>query len=69
MTFTEYAKSRGMQLLRDDIRYLKAHVAGMSPKLRHELLRRYCDVWIEAMGDSYQSVGRRAANIWIREGQ
>jgi hypothetical protein len=72
MTFTEYAKSKGMHLLSDDTRYIRANVAGMPSKARHEALRRYVDTWVKARDDCIckikaDNIGRRAANEFLRK--
>lgn len=71
MTFTEYATSKNLQLHRDDIKFIKAQVAGLNPAIRKQILTQYVDIWIEAMetepiAHKRQNKGRRAANNYLR---
>jgi hypothetical protein len=72
MTFTEYAKSCGIELLRDDIKYLRAVTARMPTEARRDVLREYASIWVGEMKKcnhdaQRQNKGRRAANLWIRD--
>jgi hypothetical protein len=72
MTFTQYANQHAIALLRDDITYLKVMVASISRSSRRGVLRRYVAIWVDARNTcadklKADNIGRRAANIWIRE--
>ena len=72
MTFTEYAAQHKITLLRDDITYIRKHVAGLSPKARRALLSAYVSIWCHSRDNCQNALqadneGRRAANIYIRE--
>lgn len=70
--FKPYCLRHGIQLLRDDILFLE-HALNKVPSERHKgLLRRYCQEWLYTLKEndkscSAQNMGRRAANIWLRE--
>ena len=71
MNFKDYAKSKGCDLLQDDVSWLRSLLLGMSNVEIQRLLRQYIDVWCESMAlcnnrVKQMNVGRREANIWLR---
>ena len=66
MTFTEHAKQKGIDLLKDDRMYLINLMRQVPADTCKHLLRRYVEVWLENMGAAKsQNRGRRAANEWV----
>jgi hypothetical protein len=71
MTFTDYAKNKGCALLKDDMAYLLRLLGHLSKPERSKILRKYIDVWVDAMAhcddeNKRQNQGRFAANTWVR---
>lgn len=65
MTFTEYCAKNNIQLLRDDIKFLRSILCAI-PKGRHkDVARRYVAIWCECMPES-QNAARCAANTFLR---
>lgn len=72
MSFRQHTESLGIELLRDDIRFIKSQLLRIPEQLRRGVLEEYCEVWITAsrLCDNpikRDNIGRRAANIWLRE--
>jgi hypothetical protein len=71
MTFTDYAKSKGLDLLRDDITFLRSRMSSVPIKeQRTVILRRYVQEWCEGMDNESvsfkkQNKGRFKANTWL----
>ncbi len=70
MNFTGYAASKGLQLLRDDIKFIKGRIQLVDKDLRKTFLRRYVELWCQGMDETVnvqlkQSIGRRMANSWL----
>lgn len=70
MNFTDYAASKGLQLLRDDIKFIKGRIQLVDKDLRKTFLRRYVELWCQGMDDEErvqykQAMGRRRANLWL----
>lgn len=71
MTFTDYAILKGINLLPDDIKWMRSLVISMPKEQRKAILTRYVEIWCQAMaeckdGVKAQNEGRRAANTWLR---
>jgi hypothetical protein len=70
MTFLEFCRKNGCELLKDDVTFIKKCLSTFS-KGRHKIiLRVYVDVWVKAMADCKnismkQNAGRRAANLYL----
>jgi hypothetical protein len=72
MKFTDYAESKGILLLRDDITWLRSRLQYVPKTHLPEILKRYVDKWVLGMQEcenpvKRQNEGRRAANIYLRE--
>ena len=72
MTFTDYAAKKGIQLLKDDMAWLRGQIDGLPKAEIQELLREYVDVWLASMAlcendVRKQNEGRAAANKFLRE--
>ena len=68
----EVAEFRGIVLLSFDIEWLGRLLPTIPYDLRDEILITYIDVWSTAMAEcdkpiQAMNVGRRAANIYLRE--
>ena len=72
MTFNEYAEQLGIKLMREDIKFIRNLVLGMSRERRREVLTEYAEIWCKVRDETERSVaaqnsGRFAANVWLRE--
>jgi hypothetical protein len=70
MSFQNYCKSQGIELLRDDIKFIKSRLKVIPYNSHKSVLQRYCDIWIDSMRMCnneriQQNVGRRAANLYL----
>jgi hypothetical protein len=71
-TLVSYAESKGIYLLRDDIKFIKQCVNGLQNEQIRTILRRYIDEWSLGMQEcesvvKRQNEGRKAANKYLRE--
>ena len=69
-SFRQYAQAKGIELMREDIKFLKAKLARMSPNAHRGVLAHYADEWYLGMQEtkiSYQQqgYGRRRANLYM----
>jgi len=70
MTFTDHCKQNNIQIMRDDIAFIRKMVKRLSPELRKRVIRRYLDEWVlgrdgcEIVALS-QNSGRRRANLYM----
>ena len=72
MSFKEHCKSIGVQLLREDLTYIKKCLLPYSKSFYKPILETYIDVWLDGMAScpiehKKQNVGRVSANSWLRE--
>ena len=72
MKFTEFCITNGIKLLRDDIHYLRKHLANLPDEPRKRVLRLYADEWLSGMNEGLnvllkQNMGRRRANLALVE--
>lgn len=72
MSFESYCKEIGVELLRDDIRFIKTQLLGIPEQLRKPTLQKYADIYLQGMADcdnviKKQNHGRFLANTFIRE--
>lgn len=72
INFHSFAKSQGLNLLKDDTIFLKRLVGLIPWDERKAVLSKYVEIWLNQMKTCdivyrRQNVGRRAANIWLRE--
>lgn len=70
-TFVSYAESKGIYLLRDDLKFIKRCVNGIKNEQIPIILRRYVDEWCLGMQEcesvvKRQNEGRKAANFYLR---
>lgn len=72
MSFKAYCEQRGIELLREDMRFVR-DILSRIPKSTHKsILRRYTCEWLGAFNKCddilrKQNEGRREANTWLRE--
>ena len=72
MIFQQHCSSLGIQLLRDDIRFIKSQLLGIPKQMHRQVLQQYADTWLRAMGSCgivyrKQNIGRKVANVELRE--
>lgn len=72
VNFHSFAQSQGLNLLKDDTIFLKRLVGLIPWDERKRVLEKYVMTWLKARDTcdivyKRDNVGRRAANIWIRE--
>lgn len=65
MTFTEYCKQNNIQLLRDDIKFLRSILCTVPKGRQKAVARQYVAIWCECMPES-QNAARHAANTYLR---
>lgn len=70
MNFTDYAASKGLQLLKDDINYIQRQLKHIPKAERKQVMLTYIRLWKEAMAQegnvrTNQNKGRYAANHWL----
>jgi len=71
MTFEEHCKQNNIQLLRDDIQYIKRMLQRIAPNARKRVMRGYLDEWVLGRDQcenaiQAQNMGRRRANTYLR---
>ena len=71
-TFQQYATDKGLNLLKDDTIFLKRLVGLIPWDERKVVLQKYAEIWLNGMNTCdivyrRQNMGRRAANIFLRE--
>jgi hypothetical protein len=71
-SFQTYAQLKGIELLRDDVKFIKAALAKVPYNSRRSVLERFSEQWLLGMAKCdivyrRQNLGRRRANIWLRE--
>ena len=72
MKFTEFCKQKNIQVLRDDLKFIRESTHCYKYEFRKTILKRYCDEWLRGIDEQpiaalKQTSGRRRANIWLRE--
>ncbi len=72
MTFTDYAASKGLVLLRDDLNFIRGRLQNTPKEQRIAILRRYVDEWCIGVIECENAVkkanaGRFRANTYLRE--
>lgn len=68
--FLDYAQAKGMELLFDDKKFIKSIIGGIPQNLRRDVLMRYCEKWMLALGECEsascaQNLGRKLANNFL----
>ncbi len=70
-TFRLWAEQQGIQILRDDIKFIEKILNKLPENLHKSLMRDYASEWLEGMDDreksrQNQNLGRWRANNWLR---
>ncbi len=70
-SYNDFAKMQGIELLKDDIVFLKKCISLMPYNERRRHLTRYSEIWLSSMlgceiAQRRQNEGRFKANSWIR---
>lgn len=70
MNFTDYAASKELQLLKDDIKFVRSRLYNVPKNRRRAFMLRYVELWCIGMDEEEsvlrkQSAGRRAANNFL----
>lgn len=70
MTFTDYCAQNNIQLLPDDLTFLRKQLKRIPNNQRKHIVRQYTQQWIEGMQQEpceykKQNKGRFKANSWI----
>lgn len=71
-SFQDFAKLKGIHLLKDDVLFIKKCLTRISYQRRRITLECYADTWLKGMHSSdiiymRQNIGRRNANKYLRE--
>lgn len=71
-SFQDFAKIKGIYLLKDDIAFIKDCLAKIPYNERRGALETYSTIWLSHMGKSdivyhRQNLGRRNANKYLRD--
>ena len=70
MLFQDYARSAGVQLLYEDVAFIRKCLNGINRTSRVTIMRDYIQIWLTAMNEcksaaKQQNAGRRAANNFL----
>lgn len=70
MNFETYARSQNINLLRDDLSFIRRLITMLPYEIRREVLRKYCVEWVLAANKDKNEVssdnsGRKRANQWL----
>ena len=71
-SFREYGIKLGLDLLKDDLLFINKMLDEIDSGEYKPLLKRYCVIWLstiekEENSSLKQNLGRRTANLWLRE--
>ncbi len=69
-TFKDYCTKRGIELLRDDLKFIEKKLYLIHSDLHKSIMGDFVEKWCEGMGyteiDSQkQNLGRNKANLWL----
>jgi hypothetical protein len=70
VTFTEHCAKEGINLLKDDINFIRQQIKHMTREQARQLVRDYIATWQEGMAEEpseikKQNKGRMKANLWL----
>jgi len=70
MKFTEFCKANNIQLLREDMKFLRKHVKDLDDDLRKLVLMNYAQLWISHLefnqnSSQAQNIARKQSNLWL----
>lgn len=71
-SFQFFAKTKGINLHKDDIAFIKRYIGFIPYQDRRKILEKYADEWLKGMAQTdivyaKQNIGRFRANTWLRE--
>ena len=71
-SFRQYAELKGIDLMREDIKFLKAKLLKIPTYQKRSFLEKYVEEWLQGMQETNiiyqkQNHGRRRGNSWLRE--
>lgn len=71
-SFQDFAKLKGIQLLKDDIKFIRKCLPCIPYQKRRLVLEKYADTWLQGMNTCdnvirKDNVGRFLANSFLRE--
>lgn len=71
-TFKPYCEKQGIELLKDDLKFIEKSLGRIIPSNRKRLMVVYVEKWIEGMLSCKsqtvaQNTGRKRANLWLLE--
>ena len=69
-SFRQYAQIKGIELMREDIKFLKAKLPKIASYAKRGVLERYAEEWVLGMRETEivhqkQGYGRRRANLYL----
>jgi len=72
LTFQLHCSSLGIELLSDDIKFIKSQLLRLPRQDHKGILSKYAQIWVDSMIQCdnvirQQNIGRRNANNYIRE--
>ena len=72
MNFTDHCTSLGIELLREDYKYIRTMLERVPQDKRKAIVGTYIEMWLRGIGSTIneleqQNLGRRMANNWLRK--
>lgn len=72
MNFTDHCTSLGIELLKEDYKYIRTMLERVPQNERKAIVGTYIEMWLMGIGSSIneleqQNLGRRRANNWLRK--
>lgn len=72
MSFHKYCENLGIELLKDDIKFIKFQLLHFPQQLHKSILTKYADIFLQGIASTdivykQQNAGRRLANTFLRE--
>jgi hypothetical protein len=65
--FRNYCELKGLQILRDDMRFIERRLTEIHPDSHRRVMREYVRIWIQALSEGQgQGQGRVKANQYLR---
>lgn len=70
MKFTEYCAANNIELLREDMRFIRSKLHGLTHNQIKRVLKRYTEEWLLGYSEEEnepmkQNSGRYRANFWL----
>lgn len=69
-TFKDYCKTKNIQILRDDLKFIGKKIASMPQNEQRSVMRDYTDKWLsiiqnEEKSSQNQNLARFTCNMWL----